>query len=86
MLNCSTIVLVNFSSSSYISEINETLGIVRIEAYGEFRNPFLVNVSISAQQLSERSTFAKKYFEYVCALYIIAIISLLYVFLLSLYS
>jgi len=47
-------VLVNFSASSYDVGVNDTLAIVRVQAFGEFRDPFLVNVTTSAQEIAER--------------------------------
>ena len=49
--------MVNFTDGSYDVEVNETIAIVRVKAFGEFRSPFLVNVSIYAAELSERSTY-----------------------------
>jgi len=49
------LVLVNFSTSNYDVNANETMAVVRVTAFGEFRNPFLVNVTVSATEQSERS-------------------------------
>ena len=57
----SSIVVVNFTASSYDVDVNETNAIVRVQAFGEFRNPFLVNVSTSAAELSERSTYIYRF-------------------------
>jgi len=44
----SSAVVVNFTASSYDVEVNETQAIVRVQAFGDFRSPFLVNVTVSA--------------------------------------
>ena len=56
--------MVNFSASSYDVEANETLAIVRVQAFGEFRNPFLVNVTTSAPELSERGMNTHTHLQY----------------------
>ena len=61
--------MVNFTASSYDIEANETTATVRVQTFGEFRSPFLVNVTTTAPDVSERSMTIHlhlHYIQYMC--------------------
>ena len=64
--------MVNFTASSYEVEVNENSTIVGVQAFGDFRSPFLVNVTVSAEEMPERSTYINAHAHlavFVCILF-----------------
>jgi len=52
----SFIVLVNFTASSYVLEVNQTEATIRVMAFGEFDTNFVVNIEATSMDQAEQST------------------------------